>query len=131
MMVASIRSLCNIRLLGIVDAKSGSLNCCECSTSTFLKRTVVKRRVLAWKKESRRRNLFFNLPAAFPLSPHIRMVEDDISYISLHQVYEDFCNRSGVHKDKAIDFYVKSVEEAMSKRMVCRAILTSNRAGKG
>jgi transformation/transcription domain-associated protein len=47
------------------------------------------------------------------------MVEDDISYISLHQVYEDFCNRSGVHKDQAIDFYVKSVEEAMSKRGVC------------
>jgi len=47
------------------------------------------------------------------------MVEDDVSYISLHQVYEDFCNRSGVHKDQAIDFYVKSVEEAMSKRGVC------------
>ena len=46
------------------------------------------------------------------------MVEDDVSYISLHQVYEDFCNRSGVHKDQAIDFYVKSVEEAMSKRTV-------------
>lgn len=46
------------------------------------------------------------------------MVEDDVSYISLHQVYEDFCNRSGVHKDQAIDFYVKSVEEAMAKRTV-------------
>jgi len=73
-------------------------------------------RVLARKKESRRRNLFFSLPAAFPLSPHIRMVEDDVSYISLHQVYEDFCNRSGIHKDQAIDFYVKSVEEAMAIR---------------
>jgi transformation/transcription domain-associated protein len=62
--------------------------------------------------------LFFSLPAAFPLSPHIRMVEDDVSYISLHQVYEDFCNRSGVHKDQAIDFYVKSVEEAMALRTV-------------
>jgi transformation/transcription domain-associated protein len=72
--------------------------------------------VLARKKESRRRNLFFSLPAAFPLSPHIRMVEDDVSYISLHQVYEDFCNRSGIHKDQAIDFYVKSVEDAMAMR---------------
>jgi len=52
------------------------------------------------------------------------MVEDDISYISLHQVYEDFCNRSGVHKDEAIDFYVKSVEEAMSKRTVVPLHLT-------
>jgi len=39
-----------------------------------------------------------------------------VSYISLHQVYEDFCNRSGVHKDQAIDHYVKMVEEAMSTR---------------
>ena len=68
--------------------------------------------------------MFFSLPAAFPLSPHIRMVEDDISYISLHQVYEDFCNRSGVHKDQAVDFYVKSVEEAMSKRGVCSLNIT-------
>jgi transformation/transcription domain-associated protein len=44
------------------------------------------------------------------------MVEDDVSYISLHQVYEDFCNRSGIHKDQAIDFYVKSVEEAVAKK---------------
>jgi len=86
-----------------------------CCSGVFILETDVCR-VLAWKKESRRRNLFFTLPAAFPLSPHIRMVEDDISYISLHQVYEDFCNRSGVHKDRAIDFYVKSVEEAVTKR---------------
>jgi hypothetical protein len=46
------------------------------------------------------------------------MVEDDVSYISLHQVYEDFCNRSGVHKDAAIDFYVKSLEEAAAIRPV-------------
>ena len=51
------------------------------------------------------------------------MVEDDVSYISLHQIYEDFCNRSGVHKDQAIDFYVKSVEEAISKRAVHTSIL--------
>lgn len=69
--------------------------------------------------------MFFSLPAAFPLSPHIRMVEDDISYISLHQVYEDFCNRSGVHKDRAIDFYVKSVEEAVLKRTVVPLTLTN------
>ena len=47
------------------------------------------------------------------------MVEDDISYISLHQVFEDFCNRSGIHKDQAIGSYVKSLEAAMSNRGVC------------
>jgi hypothetical protein len=58
------------------------------------------------------------------------MVEDDASYISLHQVYEDFCNRSGVHKDQAIDFYVKSVEEVMSKRTVCLFVDRLNFTGK-
>jgi transformation/transcription domain-associated protein len=73
---------------------------------------------LAWKKESRRRNLFFSLPAAFPLSPHIRMVEDDVSYISLYQIYEDFCNRSGIHKDEAVEYYVSNLEEAVANRTV-------------
>ena len=68
--------------------------------------------------------MFFTLPAAFPLSPHIRMVEDDASYLSLHQIYEDFCSRSGVHKDEAIDFYVKSVEEAIAKRTVLSPLVS-------
>lgn len=59
------------------------------------------------------------------------MVEDDASYISLHQVYEDFCNRSGVHKDQAIDFYVKSVEEAMSKKAVRVSIDRFDFTGEG
>src|ERR1700726_2426345 len=116
MMEVCIPLPCNIQLQGIADERKESNNCCACSMSTFHDRDLLTLRVLAWKKESRRRNLFFSLPAAFPLSPHIRMVEDDVSYISLHQVYEDFCNRSGIHKDQAIDFYVKSVEEAMAIR---------------
>src|SRR5277367_3383260 len=117
MMEVSIHLRSSILLQGIADVRKGLLNCCACLMSNlcFSLRTDLCR-VLAWKKESRRRNLFFSLPAAFPLSPHIRMVEDDVSYISLHQVYEDFCNRSGVHKDQAIDFYVKSVEDAMAIR---------------
>jgi hypothetical protein len=117
MMEVFIRLPCNTQQPDIVAGKNESLSCCGCSMS-MSRGSQANNRVLAWKKESRRRNLFFSLPAAFPLSPHIRMVEDDVSYISLHQVYEDFCNRSGVHKDQAIDFYVKSVEEAMAMRTV-------------
>ena len=35
--------------------------------------------VLSRRKESRKRGLTFNLPAAVPLAPHIRIVQDDPS----------------------------------------------------
>jgi transformation/transcription domain-associated protein len=44
---------------------------------------------LAKRKESRRRNLYFHLPIFVPIAPHIRLVQDDASYITLQSVYED------------------------------------------
>lgn len=60
--------------------------------------------ILARKKESRRRSLNFHLPLMVPLAPHIRLVQDDVSYISLQGIYEDFCRRAGVNKDEPILF---------------------------
>ncbi|KAI9846327.1 MAG: hypothetical protein M1837_004180 [Sclerophora amabilis] len=60
--------------------------------------------VLAKRKESRRRNLNFHLPLMIPLAPHIRMVEDDASYISLQGVFEDHCRRNGMNKDEPVLF---------------------------
>lgn len=57
---------------------------------------------LSKKKESRRRNLNFHLPLMIPLAPHIRMVQDDASYVSLQGVYEDHCRRSGMSKDDPV-----------------------------
>ncbi|EXJ60873.1 transformation/transcription domain-associated protein [Cladophialophora yegresii CBS 114405] len=44
---------------------------------------------LAKRKESRRRNLYFHLPIFVPIAPHIRLVQDDASYITLQSVYEE------------------------------------------
>lgn len=60
--------------------------------------------VLARKKESRRRNLSFHLPVMVPLAPHIRLVQDDVSYISLQGIYEDYCRRNGLDRDEPILF---------------------------
>ncbi|KAK5071536.1 transcription-associated protein 1 [Lithohypha guttulata] len=49
---------------------------------------------LAKRKESRRRNLYFHLPSFVPIAPHIRLVEDDASYVSLQTIYEDYCRQS-------------------------------------
>ena len=59
---------------------------------------------LAKKKESRRRNLQFHLPVMVPLSPQIRMIEDDSSYITLQGIYEDYCRRNEIDKDEPTMF---------------------------
>jgi transformation/transcription domain-associated protein len=59
---------------------------------------------LSKRKESRRRNLNFHLPMMIPLAPHIRMVQDDPTYISLQGVFEDHCRKSGMSKDEPVLF---------------------------
>ena len=63
-------------------------------------------RVLERKKESNRRNLGFNLTIAVPLAPHIRIVRDDESYISLQSIYEDYCTRVNMHKDAPLEYFI-------------------------
>jgi transformation/transcription domain-associated protein len=65
--------------------------------------------VLSRRKESRRRNLNFHLPLMVPLAPHLRLVQDDSSYISLQGVFEDHCRRIGINKDDPIVFALRRV----------------------
>ncbi|KAI9662779.1 MAG: hypothetical protein M1829_006123 [Trizodia sp. TS-e1964] len=65
--------------------------------------------VLSKKKESRRRNLNFHLPLMVPLAPHIRMVQDDASYISLQGIFEDHCRRNGMNKDDPVLFNMEKM----------------------
>jgi len=60
--------------------------------------------VLSKRKESRRRNLNFHLPLMVPLAPHIRLVQDDDTYISLQGIFEDHCRRNGMNKDEPVLF---------------------------
>lgn len=59
---------------------------------------------LSRKKESRRRDLQFTLPLMVPLAPHIRIVQEDTSYITLQGVFEDHCRRKGLSKDEPVLF---------------------------
>ncbi|KAI5310276.1 hypothetical protein KEM55_009131, partial [Ascosphaera atra] len=65
--------------------------------------------VLSKKKESRRRNISFHLPLMVPLASHIRLVQDDPSYISLQAIYEDHCRRVGIARDEPILFTVEKM----------------------
>ncbi|KAI9798642.1 MAG: hypothetical protein M1833_004631 [Piccolia ochrophora] len=60
--------------------------------------------ILAKRKESRRRNLNFHLPLMVPLAPHIRLVQDDSTYVTLQGIFEDHCRRNGMNKDDPILF---------------------------
>ena len=65
--------------------------------------------VLAKRKESRRRNLCFHLPLMVPLAPHIRLVQDDASYITLQGIFEDHCRRNGMNKDEPVLFTMEKL----------------------
>lgn len=66
--------------------------------------------VLERRKESRRRNVHFHLPFVVPLAPQIRMVQDDPSYVTLLDVYEDHCREQGLNKDDAIIMYADKLK---------------------
>ncbi|KAI9712347.1 MAG: hypothetical protein M1820_001560 [Bogoriella megaspora] len=66
------------------------------------------------KKESRRRNLKFHLPEMVPLSPQVRMIRDDPTYISLQGVFEDYCRRNNVSKDEPILYTIEKLQKLTS-----------------
>ena len=67
--------------------------------------------VLLKRKESRRRNLQFNLPVMVPLSPNVRMIEDDVSYVNLQGIYEDYCRKNGVDKDEPVLYTIEKLRQ--------------------
>ncbi|KAK6523766.1 hypothetical protein TWF281_001738 [Arthrobotrys megalospora] len=73
--------------------------------------------ILAKRKEARRRNLGFHLPLMVPLAPHIRIVQDDASYISLQGIYEDYCRKTNISKDEPLIYAMKSLRTNVNKKM--------------
>ena len=65
--------------------------------------------LLGKRKESRRRNLYFHLPLMVPLAPHIRLVKDDPSYVSMQGIYEDYCRRVGINRDDPVLFTMEKM----------------------
>lgn len=72
---------------------------------------------LSKKVELRRRNIHFTLPIAIPLSPHIRIVNDDSRDISLQRVYEDFCFKNGKDRDEPFIYTIEKLRAAYDPRL--------------
>jgi transformation/transcription domain-associated protein len=78
--------------------------------------------VLRKRKEARRRNLQFHLPPAVPLAPQLRLVEADSSYISLQDIYDEYCAaKKRSREDSIMAFYdrLKTLYDPAVPR-VCR-----------
>jgi transformation/transcription domain-associated protein len=58
--------------------------------------------VLQSRKESRKRNLSFHLPAAIPLAPQLRLLELDSSYVSLQDIYDGHCQDRHLSKEDPV-----------------------------
>ncbi|KAH6666821.1 hypothetical protein B0J14DRAFT_188953 [Halenospora varia] len=71
---------------------------------------------LSKRKESRRRNLNFHLPLMIPLAPHIRMVQDDPTYVSLQGIFEDHCRKSGMSKDDPVLFTMEKMRALVESK---------------
>ncbi|EPQ59490.1 hypothetical protein GLOTRDRAFT_136350 [Gloeophyllum trabeum ATCC 11539] len=57
---------------------------------------------LSRKKESRKRNLTFHLPAAVSCGTNLRLLQNDSSYINLGDIYDQYCEDTGVSKEDPI-----------------------------
>lgn len=66
--------------------------------------------VLERRKESRMRSLAFHLPVIVPMAPSVRIVQDDPSYCTLYEMYEDHCDEVLMHKDDPLTFYQEKLK---------------------
>lgn len=72
---------------------------------------------LSKKVETRRRNILFTLPVAVPLSPHIRIINDDSRDVSMQKIYEDFCFRNGKNRDEPFIYAIEKLRAAFDPRL--------------
>jgi len=72
--------------------------------------------VLSRRKESRKRNLTFHLPVAVPLTPSLRLLENDSSYVTLQDIYDQHCQSIGISREEPIVMSSLKVKAMMELR---------------
>ncbi|RXW24667.1 hypothetical protein EST38_g1146 [Candolleomyces aberdarensis] len=65
------------------------------------------------KKESRRRNLNFHLPAIVSCSPSVRLFQTDSSYVSFGDIYDLHCEEAGISKEEPILYSGEKVKQVL------------------
>ncbi|WFD31947.1 transcription-associated protein 1 [Malassezia sp. CBS 17886] len=65
--------------------------------------------VLERKIQTRKRGLAFNVPTAVPISPQLRLLNYDESFVSMQDIYEAHCKEIGIGKDDPIVAWVEKM----------------------
>ncbi|KAI0352960.1 atypical/PIKK/TRRAP protein kinase [Trametes cingulata] len=68
---------------------------------------------LTRKKETRKRNLHFHLPAAVSCAPNLRLLQNDASYVTLGDIYDQHCEEIGMAREEPILMCGEKVKAAM------------------
>lgn len=55
------------------------------------------------------------MPVVVPLSNHVRIIGDDQSYVSLEDVYEDYCENNGTQSDEVVVHFRDAMASALKK----------------
>ncbi|KAG7096929.1 hypothetical protein E1B28_004330 [Marasmius oreades] len=69
--------------------------------------------VLARKKESRKRNLFFHISATVSCCPNVRLYQSDSSYISFSDILDLHCQQAGISREDPILFSGEKVRKVL------------------
>lgn len=70
---------------------------------------------LAKQKETSRRFLHITVPRVIPVSPQMRLVEDNPSSVSLLDIYKNGCNKLSMEHDKPIKQYYERLAEVQAR----------------
>lgn len=74
-------------------------------------------------KESRRRHICIHTPIIIPVWSQVRMVEDDLMYSTLLEVYENHCARNDREADYPITYFKEQLNQAIYGQISPEAVV--------
>ncbi|KNA06133.1 hypothetical protein SOVF_183880 [Spinacia oleracea] len=83
----------------------------------------VMNRMFDKHKESRRRHICIHTPIIIPVWSQVRMVEDDLMYSTLLEVYDNHCARNDREADLPITLFKEQLNPAMAGQLSTDAII--------
>jgi len=67
------------------------------------------------RKETCRRGLQFSVPRVVAVSPQMRLIEDNPSFISLSEIYKEGCQKCDQDADKPISLYYEKIGQVQAR----------------
>ncbi|SCU93131.1 LADA_0G01508g1_1 [Lachancea dasiensis] len=65
--------------------------------------------------QARRRNIQFTLPIAIPLSPQVRIMNDSSTVTTMHNLYDNYCDKKDMDRSAIQDFVCQQLDAAYDK----------------